>query len=261
VQETGSPSLEVTAKASRPGKTGYGLDAPRVVIAMAVVGIASVSSGLIFAYVVKLGQIEPSLSLLAGSVASLPFLLMAALLYSSSRVGKPSATAGIVGVIPWGGDEVVLDIGCGRGLATVLAAKKLQEGYCIGIDTWGRSHLSGNDPKSIRANAVKEGVEERVNVVKGDPRAIPLPDSSVDVILSSLALHYMVPAKQRQALFGEIGRTLKSGGYVGIMDNGHGSEYSALLRRLGMTDIRVRALRLTSFPPFHIITARKPYKG
>jgi hypothetical protein len=55
-----------------------------------------------------------------------------------------------------------------------------------------------------------------------------------------------------------LGRTLKSRGYVGIVDNGHGSGYSALLRRLGMTDVRLRALRLTSSPPFHIVTASKP---
>ena len=54
-------------------------------------------------------------------------------------------------------------------------------------------------------------------------------------------------------------RVLKDGGRVGILDQGNGEMYSALLNGSGFRDIRMHRLRFSSFPPFHVVQARKPY--
>ena len=54
-------------------------------------------------------------------------------------------------------------------------------------------------------------------------------------------------------------RVLKEGGRVGILDAGNGNEYSAFLQEMGMRDVEMHRLRFSSFPPFHVVIARKPY--
>ena len=191
------------------------------------------------------------------------FLILAvtAALYWSSQQGKVSEMTKLISDIPWGGNEVVLDIGCGRGLGMVLAGKRLENGMSVGIDVWQRSHLWGNDPASIWANATKEGIRDKVFALKADPGTLPFADSSVDVILSALSFHRLIREKDRIVAFSEIARVLKDGGRIGILDAGNGGEYSKVLLQIGMSDISVRRLRFSSFPPFHVVLARKAYTG
>ena len=51
------------------------------------------------------------------------------------------------------------------------------------------------------------------------------------------------------------------GARVGIMDAGNGPEYYGLLRSVGMSDVSIHRLRFSSFPPFHVVLARKPFAG
>jgi ubiquinone/menaquinone biosynthesis C-methylase UbiE len=169
--------------------------------------------------------------------------------------------ARIVNDIPWGGEEVVLDLGCGRGLAAVLAAKRLRAGYALGVDVWSKARVWGNDPHSVLANAAQQKVESRVSAVKGSSAQLPLARASVDVILSGVAIHHLVRRRQRESLFREMARVLKEGGRIGILDAGNGNEYSAILNKIGMRDIEMHRLRFSGFPPFHVVLARKPYSG
>jgi ubiquinone/menaquinone biosynthesis C-methylase UbiE len=201
------------------------------------------------------------LALIVGPAVGFLLFAVAIALYYSSRQGKITEVRKVVSDIPWGGDEVVLDLGCGRGLGMVFASRRLDGGYSVGVDLWRRSHLSGNDPKSIWANASEEGVQDRVYPVKADLSHLPFAGSSVDVILSATSLHRLVKRKERQAAFGEMARVLNYGGRIGIVDTGNGGDYASLLRSQGMTDVVVRRLRFSSFPPLHVVLARKPFQG
>ena len=201
------------------------------------------------------------LGLVVGASIGFLVLAVAAALYWSSQEGKVIEMSKLVADIPWGGNEVVLDLGCGRGLGMVLAGKRLEGGYSVGVDLWQRSHLTGNDPSSIWANAAQEGVGNRVAPVKADMVNLPMRDLSVDVILSALSLHRLIKKKDGIVAFKEIARVLKQGGRIGIIDAGRGGEYSKVLREVGLSDISVRRIRFSSFPPFHVVLARKPFRG
>jgi ubiquinone/menaquinone biosynthesis C-methylase UbiE len=140
-----------------------------------------------------------------------------------------------------------------------MAAEKLEKGYAVGVDTWSKARVSGNDPQSVLANAGQEKLETKVFAVKAQAAQLPFADKSVDVIVSGDAIHYLVPRRHREGLFAEMTRVLKDGGRVGILDTGNGTEYSALLQDMGMRDVEMHRLRFSSFPPFHVVTARKPY--
>jgi arsenite methyltransferase len=251
-----------SAPSSKEGKVGYGIDEPRSIVELLVAGCSSVIVGL--AVSVYSASINPDivrLAVIVGPAVGFLLFAVAIALYYSSRQGKITEMRKVVSDIPWGGDEVVLDLGCGRGLGMVFASRRLDGGYSVGVDLWRRSHLSGNDPKSIWANASKEGVQERVYPVKADPSHLPFAGSSVDVILSASSLHRLVRRKERQAAFGEMARVLKYGGRIGIVDAGNGGDYASLLRSHGMTEVVVRRLRFSSFPPLHVVSARKPFQG
>jgi SAM-dependent methyltransferase len=256
------PAESPSAPGSKGGKVGYGIDEPRSIIELLVAGCFSVIIGL--AMSVYSASINPDivrLALIVGPAVGFLLFAVAIALYYSSRQGKVTEMRKVVSDIPWGGDEVVLDLGCGRGLGMVFASRRLDGGYSVGVDLWRRSHLSGNDPKSIWANASEEGVQDRVYPVKADLSHLPFAGSSVDVILSATSLHRLVKRKERQAAFGEMARVLNYGGRIGIVDTGNGGDYASLLRSHGMTDVVVRRLRFSSFPPLHIVLARKPFQG
>lgn len=259
-EASGTASPPVTAKS----EIGYGIDDPRSIIELMIAGTLSIIIGLDVAVYTRNDPILARVGLLglvAGPAVGLLVLAVAAALYRSSQKGKVAEMSKLIADLPWGGDEVVLDLGCGRGLGMVLAAKRLEAGYSVGVDVWQKSHLTGNDPSSIWANAAHEGVQDRVAPVKADTVGLPLTDSSVDVILSALSLHRLVRKKDRVLAFKEIARVLKQGGRVGIIDTGYGGEYSKALLEVGLSDISVRRIRFSSFPPFQVVLARKPFRG
>jgi SAM-dependent methyltransferase len=250
-----APLLKHTA-----GKTGYGIDDPRTVIELLIAGILAVAVGIIIsAYTAPSSPRTADAALIGGSGVGFLILVVMAALYWSSRLGKPREMTKLVNAIPWGGGEAVLDLGCGRGLATVMAARKLEAGYAVGVDMWYKARVSGNDPHSVLANAAEEKVSSRVAAVKALSVQLPFSNGSFDVILSGVAIHHLVPRRHRQLLFAEMARVLKDGGRVGILDAGNGYEYTSLLHDLGLRDIQMHRLRFASFPPFHVVLARKPY--
>jgi SAM-dependent methyltransferase len=257
----GTVSGGMAKQPKRPsGKTGYGIDDPRIIGELLIAGVLAVAVGIIIsAYTASTSPRTADAALIGGPGVGFLILVVAAALYWSSNLGKPREMAKLVNSIPWGGDEVVLDLGCGRGLASVMIGKKLQGGYVVGVDTWSKARISGNDPLSVLANAAHENTGGRVSAVKAQSAQLPIADQSVDVVVSGVAIHHLAPRRQRQSLFSEITRVLKEGGRVGILDAGNGNEYSSLLQDLGMRDVEMHRLRFSSFPPFHVVMARKPY--
>lgn len=241
-------------------KPGYGIDEPRTLIELIVAGILSVAVGIyISGYTASTNPRTADTGLLVGPSVGGLILIVAAALYWSSRLGKPRETGKLVSGIPFGGNEVVLDLGCGRGLGAVLAAKKLIGGYVVGVDIFSKARLSGNDPTSVLVNAENDGVGSKVSALRGAPLHLPISDHSVDVVISGVAVHHLVPRKMRQSLFSEIKRILKDGGRIGVLDQGNGPEYSSIMNSIGLRDIETHRMRFSSFPPFHVVTARKPY--
>ena len=238
---------------------GWGIDDHRTIIELIVAGILAVVVGvLISGYTTSSNPAVAELGLLVGPAVGGLILVVAAALFWSSRLGKVREMDEVLANIPFGGDEVVLDIGCGRGLGMVKVAGKLRSGISVGIDTWQKSHLSGTSPKAALANASALKVSGRVSAVKGVSTQLPIVSGTIDVIVSGVAIH-RVPRKDRHSLFSEMKRVLKEGGRVGILDAGNGNEYSNLLKENGFADISAHRLRFSGFPPFHIVMARKPY--
>src|SRR5205814_9942817 len=149
-------------------------------------------------------------------------LCTAALMLWSSLYGKVRQRDRVLRMIAWRGDEQVLDVGCGHGLMLIGAAKRLASGRAIGIDIWQSVDQASNSAEATRRNAELEGVADRIEIRDGDARKIPFDDASFDVIVSSLAIHNIYDATEREQALREIARVTKPGGHVAIADIRHG---------------------------------------
>jgi arsenite methyltransferase len=150
----------------------------------------------------------------------------------------------------------VLDVGCGHGLLLVGAAKHLSTGRAIGIDLWSTRDQADNSAAAALANADAEGVRDRVEVRDGDMRELPLADASVDVVVSSLAIHNLPTAADRERAIAEIARVLRPHGIVALIDIAHVGEYARALQAHGCI-VEQMGFVPTIFPPARELMARK----
>lgn len=216
----------------------YGIDAPYVIRNLVIAGGLSLILFLLMATGVWSGRLGPV------GFASTGFLWMAIGLLAggfgmwwSSKFGKVRERENLLSKISWRGDEQVLDVGCGRGLLLIGAAKRLTTGKATGIDIWQSEDLSGNKLEATLENARREGVTDRVDIQTADMRKLPFPDGAFDVIVSRAAIHNLYDSKDRAAAVREIARVLKPGGLALIDDIRHFREYAAVFTENGC-DIR-----------------------
>ena len=146
-------------------RADYGLDAPGVVKTMGTIGIA-------LAFVAMILPVGPGLKS-AATWMSVSFLLSAFAMIASSRFGKIKARDSLLHGVAIKANDTILDVGCGRGLLLMGAAKRATNGRAIGIDIWSNVDQMHNSRNATLQNAEAEGVSDRVEVMDGDMRSLP----------------------------------------------------------------------------------------
>jgi len=220
-------------------KADYGIDAPGVIRNLLLVAAAGLLAAVAriagWSGVVTLGPVRLGLA---------PMLIwpglgcgaMALWMLYDSKIGKVRDRERLLDHVAWSGSERVLDVGCGRGLMLIGAAKRLTNGgRATSIDIWQAEDLSGNRPEATLENAEREGVRDRVEVKTADMRKLPFDDATFDVVVSCAAIHNLYDAADRAQAIREVGRVLKPGGHAIIDDIRHYAEYARTLGEQGFT--------------------------
>ncbi len=170
--------------------------------------------------------------------------------------------------------ETVLDLGSGAGADVLISARRVgPTGKAIGLD------MTDEMLALARANAEQAGVEN-VEFHKGYIEAIPLPDASVDIVISNCVLNL---SGDKPRVLREVARVLRPGGRFAIsdviadedMDDATRAdmrqwtgciagaltprEFTSALADAGLTDIEIRQThRVHEQAASAIVRARKP---
>jgi N-acetylglutamate synthase-like GNAT family acetyltransferase/SAM-dependent methyltransferase len=174
---------------------------------------------------------------------------------ASLGCGNPTALAQLIE------GEVVLDLGSGGGIDVLLSARRVgPAGKAYGLD------MTDEMLELARANQQRAGATN-VEFLKGDIESIPLPDVSVDVIISNCVINL---AADKSKVLREAFRVLKPGGRFAVSDIVatravhadvrrsmelwmgcvagalHRDEYAALLSDAGFEDVDIEPTRIYS---------------
>lgn len=237
-------------------KPNYGIDAPGVIRNNFIAGAAILVIALAFP-TVRIGNVN--ILLIPGFLyPAASFLIVGSLMLIYALVGKFRHRDRLLAKVPWTGTEQVLDVGAGRGLLLIGAARRLTSGHATGIDIWNAEDLSSNGPKGLETNIALEGVANHTTILSEDAQAMSFPNAAFDVILSNLCLHNIYNRPGRNKACSEIARVLKPNGLAVISDYKHVRDYAAEFEKLGLK-VELCPLDWTgTFPPLRMLVAHKP---
>jgi ubiquinone/menaquinone biosynthesis C-methylase UbiE len=128
----------------------------------------------------------------------------------------------LVAAIPDGDHRRVLDVGCGTGFAALEMAAR-----------FGTREVVGVDPAEGMLRVFREKVagreDLRVDLVAADVMNLPVPDGSVDAVISAMAFHWF---PDKPGALREMARRLRPGGVLAVLASGSGTdaEFASVLR-------------------------------
>jgi ubiquinone/menaquinone biosynthesis C-methylase UbiE len=130
--------------------------------------------------------------------------------YSQSSVQSDALSCGAnVEHLKIKSGETVLDLGCGGGAETILAARTAgPAGLAVGLD------LTPSMVELAKKNAKKAGVFN-AEFITGDIENLPFADEMFDAVISNCVINH---AKNKEKVYREIMRVLKSGGRFVVSD-------------------------------------------
>jgi ubiquinone/menaquinone biosynthesis C-methylase UbiE len=121
--------------------------------------------------------------------------------------------ARLVGALPAGRYEEILDVGCGTGFVSEEM-----------IARFGTSHVTGVDPSAgmlEQFRAKLAGLSVEATLIQGGVHDMPVPDGAYDAVVSGMAFHWF---PEKPAAVAAMARRLRPGGVLGILAAGTGTD-------------------------------------
>jgi arsenite methyltransferase len=236
-------------------KINYGFDAPAIMRNLILFGIIVPIIGFLLLYFndTLIVKYVSYLIIFTGFV----LLILGTSMYVYGIHGKFRMRDFILSKIAWKGDENVLDIGTGRGIYMIGAAKHLTTGKSIGIDIWRAEDLSGNNIENAYLNAELENVRKKVEIKNEDARNLSFADNSFDVVLSMFCIHNIDEKTEQEKACLEIARVLKPNGTAMIGEWIPTHDYAKYFEKVGLKVINSKQYISIAYSLMWMVEVRK----
>ena len=148
----------------------------------------------------------------------------------------------------------VLDIGCGNGPLSIIAARRFSNAHVVGTDYWGKNWDYSIDV--CNTNAGIAGVADRVEFRQADAQKLPFENDRFDLVVSNFVFHEIRGVKDKRAPLREALRVLKPGGRFVFQDLfllqpyfGTPQELQETLREWGVSQVEFIPTHTRDFIP------------
>lgn len=153
----------------------------------------------------------------------------------------------VLDALAWNGEGRALDIGTGQGALAVGLAGRHPAARVTGVDLWAADWAYSR--AACEANAVAEGVGERVRFERASAADLPFKSGSFDVVVSHFVFHEVRGGGGPQTALKEAVRVLRPGGALAVQDMfldrrlyGHVEDLLAMLRASGLREVHFSRL-------------------
>jgi SAM-dependent methyltransferase len=205
----------------------YGFDLPSAALALAITAVTLVALTAVVAI-----SVDGWWWLFPLAYALAIALCCASLVYTTRR-GRFAVWHRMLEGMRLTGRERIVDLGCGRGAVLIMAARKVPQGHAIGVDRENRL-------RQTEGNAAVEQV--KVDLLPADLENLPIDSGTIDLVVSSLALHHLGEEATRAKVIAEAVRILRPGGRMVIADLRHVPAYAAQLTEMRLKNVIVTDL-------------------
>jgi arsenite methyltransferase len=236
-------------------KINYGFDAPSIMRNLILFGLLVPIIGFLLPYIddnVMLKYLSYVIIFMG-----IVLLVLGTSMYVYGIHGKFRMRDLILSKIVWRGDENVLDIGTGRGIYMIGAAKRLTTGKSIGIDIWRTEDLSGNTIDNAYLNAELENVRDKVEIKNEDARNLSFADNSFDIVLSMFCIHNIDEKTGQEKACLEIARVLKPNGRAFIGEWIPTHDYAKYFEKAGLKVIDSKQYISTAYSLMWMVEVSK----
>jgi arsenite methyltransferase len=236
-------------------KINYGFDAPAIMRNLIIFGIIVPIIGFLLPFFtdILIFKYIGYLIIFGGLI----LLILGTSMYVYGIHGKFKMRDFVLSKINWKGNENVLDIGTGRGIYMIGAAKHLTTGKSIGIDIWRAEDLSGNNIENAYLNAELENVRDKVEIKSEDARSLSFADNSFDVILSMFCIHNIDEKSEQEKAILEIVRVLKPNGTAMIGEWIPTHDYAKYFEKAGLKVINSKQYISIAYSLMWMVEVRK----
>ena len=114
------------------------------------------------------------------------------------------------------GSGRVLDAGAGSGRSALMVLLARSGAKVVALDNFSATYIDGHGPEKLHRNARAAGVDDRLEVVTGDMRSMPLETGSFDAAVSAFAIDHLSSDGAAKAL-AEVARVLRPDGEFMLM--------------------------------------------
>ena len=234
-----------TMNSKKGNKIDYGIDAPGIRSGMFVIALVGcIMIGLAnFAgiYWLKNTPIFSIILNIIGITIALYGSFMASYMTYCSKIGKLKTRDFLLDEVgkylKWDDVKQSLDIGCGKGLLLIGAAKRMGTGSSLGIDIWSADDQSNNSESATIKNVALAGVSDKVQIQTADARNLPFENDTIDLVMSHWVVHNIKSQTEQIKCLDEMCRVLKPGGAIILADIQNVTKYIQHFKNLDITEI------------------------